>query len=192
MSTILIVYYSRTGTTRQVARQLADKLGADTYAIQDARPRHGLFGYLQSALEAMRGALPDIKPSCMPLSQYDLVVLGTPVWMGHLASPMRRFLHDKARFIRQAAFFCTMGGEGADTVFGEMEKLVGQEPRAALALRNDDVKHHHCQAQVAAFAADIAHAPRRPTFEPMHLDGDGSKPDHSSGHDNSSRPWAQA
>ncbi|WNL44056.1 flavodoxin [Dyella sp. BiH032] len=180
MSSILIAYYSRSGTTRQVARQLADKLGADLYAIQDARPRRGLFGYLQSALEAMRGSLPDIKPCTTPLSQYDMVVLGTPVWMGHLASPMRRFLHDKARYIRQAAFFCTMGGEGADTVFGEMEKLLCQDARATLALRQDEVMRNACQAQIAGFAADIAHAPRRPAFDPMPLDEDGT------------RPWARA
>ena len=176
MANILVVYYSRSGATRQVARQLADKLGADTCAIQDTRPRNGLFGFLQSALEAMRGALPDIKPSCMPLSQYDLVVLGAPVWMGHLASPMRRFLHDKARHIHQAAFFCTMGGEGAETLFAEMEKLVGLSPRGALALRHDDVMRNRCQTQIASFATDLARTPRRPTVRPMHLGGDGMQP----------------
>ena len=180
MSNILVAYYSRTGATRQVARQLAERLGADLHAIQDARPRHGLFGYLQSALEAMRGSVPDIKPSCIPISHYDLVVLGTPVWMGHLASPMRSFLHDKASQIRQAAFFCTMGGEGADTVFAEMEKLLCQDPRATLALRHDDVMRNCCQVQIAGFAADIAHAPRRPSFPPIHLDDGGA------------RPWAKA
>jgi flavodoxin len=176
MSNILVVYYSRTGATRQVARLLADKLGADTLAIQDTRPRHGLFGFVQSAWEAMRGALPDIKPSCMPLSQYDLVVLGTPVWMGHMASPMRRFLHDKARHIRQAAFFCTMGGDGADTVFGEMDKLLGQNPRAALALRHDDVMRNRCQGQIADFAAGLARMPRRPALRPMREDDHGVNP----------------
>lgn len=176
MSNVLVVYYSRTGATRQAALWLAAKLGADTCAIQDTRPRHGLFGWLQSALEAMRGALPDIKPSCMPLSQYDLVVLGTPVWMGRMAGPMRRFLHDKARHIRQAAFFCTMGGDDAGTVFDEMEKLLGDAPRAALALRHDDVMRNRCQAQLAGLAADLSRAPRRSNFRPIHAGDDGTQP----------------
>lgn len=54
MNDCLIVYYSRTGVTARVAHALARTCGADLEQIADLRPRHGMAGYLRSALEALR------------------------------------------------------------------------------------------------------------------------------------------
>lgn len=139
MAATLIVFYSRTGTTRHVAQQLATKLAAQTLAIEDVRSRAGMLGYVRSALEAMHGTLPEIVPSTVDLSRYDLVVLGTPVWAGHASSPMRRFLDDHARELPRVAFFCTMGGSGADGALREMRVLAGKQPDAVCVLVDRDI-----------------------------------------------------
>src|SRR5512146_242084 len=96
----LVAFYSRTGVTRLIAHQLARRLGADLLHIRDVRPRDGMLGYMRSALEAMHVTLPEIAHSVIDPSDYELVVLGTPVWASHVSSPVRRFLHDHAGLLR--------------------------------------------------------------------------------------------
>jgi hypothetical protein len=61
------------------------------------------------------------------------------VWGWHLSSPVRTFARQNAKAIRRTAFFCTMGGSGADTAFAELERLIGRRPQAVLALTEDEV-----------------------------------------------------
>lgn len=155
---ILIVFYSRTGATQHVAMQLAEKLGSHTLVIRDARPRDGMLGYIRSLLEAIRRSLPGIRHPYIDLARYDLVVLGSPVWAGHLSSPMRRFLYDSQGKIRRAAFFCTMGGRGADTTFSDMQSLIGKAPEATLALIRGDALSENRSSQIDEFVAKLEQA----------------------------------
>ncbi|MBE3088681.1 MAG: flavodoxin family protein, partial [Actinobacteria bacterium] len=43
---ILVVYYSRTGTTRKVAEYITKQLGADMEEIIDMKKRSGIWGFL--------------------------------------------------------------------------------------------------------------------------------------------------
>ena len=61
MSRILVVYYSRSGHTEFVARQIASRCHADLERIHDRNPRQGMVGYLRSSLEAMLGLRPAIE-----------------------------------------------------------------------------------------------------------------------------------
>ena len=90
---ILVVYYSRSSKTQRAAEEVAKNLGADIEGIQDVRSRKGLFGWLRSGSEAARGVLPAIKPTVKDPGQYDLVVLGTPIWASKMSSPLRTWLH---------------------------------------------------------------------------------------------------
>lgn len=49
----LIVYYSRTGTTKKVAEILSVKLKADLTELVDMQDRSGLSGYIRSGYEAV-------------------------------------------------------------------------------------------------------------------------------------------
>jgi flavodoxin len=158
MRPILIVYYSRTGVTRHVAERIAQRVGAPAVAIRDVRSRDGVLGYVRSAMEAMQGTLPDIEVPTLSLADYDLVVLMAPVWGGHLASPMRRFLDDHARELRRVAFCCTMGGSGADGALADVRKLLGFEPEAVCSLTDHEVFHDECEQALGRFVAKISGA----------------------------------
>jgi flavodoxin len=51
-SRVLVVYYSRTGTTDTVARAIRHELGCEIEAIHDAKRRAGVVGYLRSGFVA--------------------------------------------------------------------------------------------------------------------------------------------
>ena len=122
MAKILVVWFSRSGTTTVVAQQLARALGADMERIEEVTDRHGPLGFVLSALEAVSKGLPSIRARKDP-AQYDLVVLGTPVWAGCMASPVRSWLFLNRARLRRMAFFATMGGQGGDDVLRELRLL---------------------------------------------------------------------
>ncbi len=118
MTKTLIVYHSRTGYTRRIARHLADRLGADLDEIRIVQPMHGVLGYAACAIEAMAGLAPALRPMRHKPADYDLIIVGTPVWFWNLSSPVRSWLENFGSRGKRFAFFCTMGGSGASRVFG--------------------------------------------------------------------------
>lgn len=156
MAKILVVYFSRTGYTRKVAEEIASRCGADLEAIEDLRSRAGLFGYLRSGREALRKQPADIRPAARNPSDYDLVVLGTPVWAGHVSSPMRAYLAAHGSALEQVAFFCTLGGSGAEAAFADMADLGRREPLASLALNDRELKRGGYADKLDRFLAVLA------------------------------------
>src|SRR5512143_1474864 len=122
----LVVYFSRSGHTEQVARRVADALHADVEPISEKTSRSGLLGYLRSGFEAATRRIPTIEPPVHDLSSYDLVVIGTPIWNASVSSPVRAFLERNRKNLKRVAFFCTMGGSGSERAFREMERAAGR------------------------------------------------------------------
>lgn len=133
-SRVLVVLYSRTGTTRKIGAEIAQRCGADMEEVRDTRSREGVLGYLRSALEALRKTPAKIQSPRRRWRDYEVVVLGTPVWGGHPCSPVRAYLAQQSDPHGRVAFFCTMGGRGAESVFAELAQLTRMTPTATLAL----------------------------------------------------------
>lgn len=139
MTRILVIDYSRSGNTHKVAQAIAAACGADLEQIRDAKPRHGLWGWIRSGREAMRAIPGEIRPPKRDPVTYDLVVLGSPVWAGHVSSPMRAYLGHQSGKFACVALFVTEGGSGGPKVLAEMSALTGQQPVATLELRTRDL-----------------------------------------------------
>ena len=155
MPRILVVHYSRTGHTRQVAMLVAKALGADLEEIVDLTKRTGIWGYLKSGREAFLRRPVPIGPSVHDPAGYDLVVMGTPIWNASLSAPVRSYIARHRATIRAAAFFCTCGGMGIDRVFAQMADACGRQPLARLAVREADLTSSGLPAKVDRFAAEI-------------------------------------
>jgi flavodoxin len=140
---ILIVYYSRKGTTKRVGEYIAQNIQCDSEEIIDTKRRDGIIGYLRSGKEAM-GKIPSvIKPVSKDPANYDLIIIGTPVWASNMSSPIRAYLKANALSIKKAAFFCTQGGRGGDSAFKEMEALCGKKPVDTLILSGSSLKNEN-------------------------------------------------
>jgi len=107
VSRILVVYYSRSGHADLVAKQLAARCHADLERIEDRSPRQGVTGHLRSALESILGLRPAIARACRHPADYDLVIVGTPVWFWGVASPVRTWVHRHRAELKQVAVFCS-------------------------------------------------------------------------------------
>jgi flavodoxin len=131
---ILIVYYSRTGTTRGVAHMLAEQLGCALEEIVDRTPRAGLVGWLRSGFDATFARVTTLGERREDPAAYDLVLIGTPVWNRSVSTPVRSYLQQNCMRLPEVAFFLTHGGIARNRVFGQMTKLAGREPVARLSV----------------------------------------------------------
>lgn len=140
MKKILVVFYSRSGFTRKIAENIAAACEADIEEIRDIRPRKGLFGYFRSGYEASKMRLAEIEQTMANPENYDVLVLGGPVWGGKMASPIRTYITRHCDKAKAVALFCTYGGSGAEKVLRDMAQLCEKKALASIAVTDDEIK----------------------------------------------------
>ncbi len=127
MKYILCVYYSRTGHTEALMKEIAQAVGAELVKLDDGINRKGPIGWLRSGMQAMARHIPPVKKprTQRPLRDYGLVILGTPVWAGRCSSPMRSFLLEYGPELRQVAYVITRASENRyEEVFDQMDLYI--------------------------------------------------------------------
>ncbi|MBP1912836.1 flavodoxin family protein [Thermococcus stetteri] len=121
----LVVFYSRSGTTKRVAEELAKALNADVDEVIDKKSRRGIIGFLRAGYDATRGKTTEIEFTKDP-SNYDLVIVGIPVWNGRVTPAIRTYLLRNRGRIKGAVFFATCAGR-AGMCLEQMEELYGDK-----------------------------------------------------------------
>lgn len=156
MDRILVVSFSRTGNTDRIASELAIALGADRDPIvEPASRRRGILGFLRSGREAWSRKPAIIGPPAKDPATYDLVVLGSPVWVGSVASPMRAYLNAQGAKLPRVAFFCTLGGSGDSNALAEMARLCGKPAIAVLSVTERELRAGTYRGKLTAFVAAL-------------------------------------
>ncbi len=155
MPRTLVVYYSRTGTTQKVAEQIADALGCEIEALVGAKSRTGGVGWMSAAKDAAMRRATEIKPVSHDPAEYELVVIGTPVWAFTMSCAVRTYLQQHRDRLPDVAFFLTTGGSGIKGTFEHMQELAGREPIATLGLRMKDVLKGRHTDELKAFVESL-------------------------------------
>lgn len=165
MNKILLAYYSRTGTTRVLAEYIASLIPCDIEKIEDLHDRHGIFGALRSGWQGWLRHSAPIKKVSHRVLDYDLVIVGTPVWVGNPAAPVRRYLMDNRTRFNRVAFFCTLGGSGSDKVLEETAHVSGRTPIATLSVTQGEVESNRYRDKAREFSEVIAQLISSPVSE---------------------------
>lgn len=155
MKKILLAYYSYTGTTRILAEYIASLCSCDIEEIKDLHGRQGILGVLRSGWQGWLRHPAPIKEVSYRVLDYDLVVVGTPVWVGNPAAPVRRYLLDNRTRFNRVAFFCTLGGSGDDKALEEMGHIVDRTPIATLSVTQGQVASNRYRDKAQEFAEVI-------------------------------------
>lgn len=151
----LVVYFSRTGNTKKVAEKIAKELGSDIEEIKEGRDRKGFLGYMRSGKEASMKSRPKIDEPVKKVKEYDVVIIGTPVWSWSVSSPVRSYIHKVRDDFKGVAFFCTMGGSGGKNAFKAMEDAASMVPKATLELMQKEVMADAFDKKVKDFAEKL-------------------------------------
>jgi flavodoxin len=159
-SRILVVFYSRSDTTSEVAGRFAAELEGDYERLQevDFRRRAGPFGFLRSILDVVRKRPSHLQPLTHALSNYDVVLIGTPVWAARTSTPVSTWISQHWHQMRTVAFFCTMGARGSEDTFAQMKLLARRAPIATCAICARDLQGDAAVEKVARFVLGIKDA----------------------------------
>jgi flavodoxin len=130
----LVAYYSLSGHTRELAGQICEASAGHLEEIAEPRPRHGLSGEVRALVDSLLRRAPPIRTPRRDPAQYDLLLLGGPVWAGRIAAPVRSYVQALAARATELAFFCTYDTDGAMKALQELADLCGRRPRAVLAV----------------------------------------------------------
>ncbi|MCW4019342.1 MAG: flavodoxin family protein [Candidatus Bathyarchaeota archaeon] len=120
---MVVVYYSRTGSTKFVAEKIAEQLNADLCEVIDKKNRKGTFSYLTDGMASLREKLTEIELS-RPVEDYEFMVIGSPVWTGKIAPAIRKFLLSNDISGKPVAFFVTLGGRRPEKSLNHMKEVV--------------------------------------------------------------------
>lgn len=157
----LIVFYSQSGNTRFAAQQIAAQTGADVLEIapREAYPDKGFQKYFWGGKSAVMGDTPELLPYDVNLDDYDMVILGTPVWASNITPPLRTFVcnHRDVLAAKKLALFVCFSGGGADKAVAKFKTLMNMDSlQTTLVLVDpkDRSKPQH-QAQILQFGEEL-------------------------------------
>ena len=150
----LVVYYSRTGTTKKVAEELAGKFGADIERLIDKRKRTGPVGYMRASKDAVAKNLTDLEPIEKNPHDYDIIIIGTPSWYGNMTPAVRTFLDQNGLEKKTIAVFGTTNLTGIENACKQVaETVAGKdfEQVPVLPLRKRDLKREVLSEKIDEF-----------------------------------------
>lgn len=114
MAKILIVYYSLTGNTKFVAEHIGNELNADVEEVKpvkDLDPDSGS-KYFWGGMKATMKSKPKLEELKYNPSEYDLIIIGTPVWAWTLSPPIRSYCAEFNLEDKNVALFSSSSGDG--------------------------------------------------------------------------------
>ena len=152
----LVVYYSRTGITKRIAEEISQSINCDVEEIKDRENRSGIIGYIKSGYEAARNKLPEIEASTYDLTNYELLIIGTPVWAGKMAVPVKAYIEQNRNKIPNLACFCTCGGSGIEGTLNGIAETAKVTPLASFGLKSSEIKSGSYSSVIEQFVQDIS------------------------------------
>lgn len=151
----LVVYFSSSGHTALLANRIATLCHADIERIVERERRAGLRGHIRSAIESLLRLKPPIAYGRYHAAEYDLVILGTPVWFWNMASPVRTWLQRHRHELANVALFCTYGRSGPARALDKLEQLSGRQALARLALRQQAARQSQDEPALHRFLLEL-------------------------------------
>ncbi len=107
---VLVVYYSWTGHTQDIAEQIAALTKGDMYRIQTQEEfKSSPAFYARIKKELNNKIYPALASNLPDVSNYDVVFVGAPVWWYTMATPMYSFLSQMDFKNKKVIPFSTQG-----------------------------------------------------------------------------------
>ena len=127
----LVVYFSWSGNTENVAKSIQSQTDSDIFEIKPETPYSDDYDtVVDLAQEEQRNnARPAISGSIDNINDYDVIYVGFPNWWGDMPMILYTFFDTYDLSGKTVALFCTSGGSGLSNTVNEVKSL---EPNATV------------------------------------------------------------
>jgi flavodoxin len=162
--TVLVVFHSSSGNTEKVSQAIGEALSADVEQIRPVKPftvdikGKGLGNFVnisRAALGGMTARAASIEKAQRDPANYDLVLIGTPVYANSLPAPVRAYIEQYRPKFKEVAFFCTGEDPNNEHIFELLEEACGQSPRTSFPFHAPKIRADEFHSQVEAFIATL-------------------------------------
>lgn len=126
---IKVVSYSLTGNNQAVASRVAAGLGIERIELREEKKRQTL----DTVLDIIFNRTPAVSPGPEAISGCDLVLLFAPVWIGHIATPLRSYLKYIGEHRQQYGLITVCSGINRN-LKARVKSYTGFEPTVFLEL----------------------------------------------------------
>jgi flavodoxin len=118
----LVVYYSYEGNTRFIAESIKKAINADLLELIPTKDMSskGFMKYMWGGKDVILKKKPTLKAFDTKPEDYEVLFIGTPVWVQTYAPPLRTFFSDVSLRNKKVALFCCHEG-GMGKTFEKME-----------------------------------------------------------------------
>ncbi len=120
----LVVYYTLSGNTKFAAETIAAELGADVEEVIDLKKRQGKLAFLANGRDAGQGKETEIAPIKRSPADYELVVIGTPIWNKSPTPAIRTYLKKTDLSGKKVKLFFSDSGFGLDQAVEKTKALI--------------------------------------------------------------------
>jgi flavodoxin len=109
-SQTLVIYYSLTGYTDRIAKQIANETKADLLRFEVNSNYSGRLGYIKALGAIIAGSTPELTTTIPDFSRCSSVYVGGPVWWATVPPPLRALLKKVDFGDKKVIPFATFGG----------------------------------------------------------------------------------
>lgn len=122
---ILIAYFSHTGTTEAAAREIQEMAGGDLFEITvtDAYPDSYQATVDRARAELDANARPALSSSVPNMEDYDVILLGYPIWWHTEPMAVNTFLESYDLTGKRILPFCTSGGSSIEESMPDLRAI---------------------------------------------------------------------
>ena len=154
-----LIYYSLEGNTQYVAEKITEHLDIDVYKIRPKKeyPSGTFSKYLWGGKSVVMGEMPELEAYDFNPNQYDLIIIGTPIWASSFAPPIKTFLNENNLTDKKIALYtCSAGGDTKKCYDKFKEALPGSTIVSSLALVNPKSKKSDANDEkIASFCQSL-------------------------------------
>ncbi len=132
-----VISYSMTGNNNTLATNIAKELKAEHIRVTESKKR----SYFKIGVDMLLNRTPKVFVDVSGVDENDHVILVAPVWMGQIASPLRKPIKDLKGKIDRYAFVSISGGaDGPNPKLAkELKKRLGKGPEAVIDMHIADL-----------------------------------------------------
>ena len=152
----LTAYFSHSGHTRVIARQIHEHIGGDIFEIVSVDPYPGDYDEVveRARVELEKDSRPGLKTQVKNMGSYHVVFVGYPNWWGTIPRPVATFFSEYDFSGKTVVPFCTHEGSQLGRSVPDIKKLCPQSTILdGLAVRGSDVKN--AQNEVSGWLREL-------------------------------------
>ena len=124
MAKVLVVFYSLDGNTAFLAQTIAETVQADLLELRTKKPMpSGFLKFMIAGFQTMTKQKPALLPLEKNFADYDVIFLGTPIWVGTFSPAVRSFLSMTSLQEKKIALFCSCADSG-QKAFAEIKQIL--------------------------------------------------------------------